>query len=1198
MREGAIAMLMGTCLSMLCAGPAGAALKVLDQPLWVFPGQTFRIAIEQPPGSGELRSHYPEGVELFDQWPKDAIQRFYFRALKPGDASLSFEGNGGSLELTVSIIPWSEAYQPREYEGIALPRVWPLGEAEFDHVKRERTLHTEEEIESLRASGKQPGGRAARWLEMPDEEVFDVVPGPCVPRTCLLVLGGAEEGRGKGCPVCGTKVYEGRSGFYPWLFDAEKHPWKVGCPSCGTWFPSNDFHKGDMHSGDFPDDGFGCEPVEPVLSAGGTAWRWPFVAYYHEWEAYMRTLTPGVTECAEASVTTGDRRYAHKAAIGLFRFAESMLDFSLNLNHRKMSVRDAILRWPVGAPDPNRTKRLGGSFLYIQPNWDTPRMEEMARAWDLVLDQIDGDDELLRFCREHYHPEIETTDDFRRFVEAGVHRVPAQAALDNAVSRNWPMQETMLATVALAMDTPRSLELVDWLLNEGAGIRYSLTNEYFKDGSGHESEGYNGIQIRDMSRLILLLDDIARRFPDEYQPPKFVSLAQDRKFRQIYLFPLWNSLIGRTYTCTGDTGGAGKPDLLPLQQGYPLNPSQFAEIYQLTKDPRFAQALYGPQGQAPGSLPADLRAEVERVGQELGWQVATQSDILDGYGHAILRSGEGDRQRALWARYGKVIQHTHPDMLTIGFEALQRKLLPEMGYPQGWTYARSWETNWGTHYVTHIGGHSTWNFRPGSATLFADSAPARIATARSEYAEGEPPRPYRERTIVLVDIDERDCYAVTLERVFGGGKHYWSFHGPDGEALADGVELTPQNGGTMLGPGMAYGDDSSVAQTDRDLSCFAFMQDVARGQVAGTWSLDYLCRDQDDVHLRMTAVHPRDGSLATAKGRAPGGKSNYEITWAIWEQEGGEPLASQFLTVLEPYEGARLVQRVDPVPVEGQLSADGFAPLAVRVTGDGFTDTLVFQPTPGLACSTEDGLTSDGEFGFWRERDGVPVDAVLAGGTRLGKGQGGIGLSVATYAGTIEECDWAHSTLRVKFGAPDDSPVEKQEATILIDAPEGEPRLADVRLVGLGPGEAGSLVGQHIRITNDLGNHASYLIKEAQWIGDAVELTVELDPRLGEGFVESCSDGALVSGVGLRLAPWGYYAGKTLANEDGSVRHKLRDVEKGKVCRIESDVPAAQLESEFADRDGDALRRYLIYDYGPGDTVTLKTWLAVRTRGL
>ncbi|HJN16531.1 MAG TPA: hypothetical protein QGH10_13595, partial [Armatimonadota bacterium] len=55
-------------LLMLLAVAAHAELKVLDQPMWVFPGQTFRIALEQPPGSGELACEVPGALELFDHW--------------------------------------------------------------------------------------------------------------------------------------------------------------------------------------------------------------------------------------------------------------------------------------------------------------------------------------------------------------------------------------------------------------------------------------------------------------------------------------------------------------------------------------------------------------------------------------------------------------------------------------------------------------------------------------------------------------------------------------------------------------------------------------------------------------------------------------------------------------------------------------------------------------------------------------------------------------------------------------------------------------------------------------------------------------------------------------------------------------------------------------------------------------------------
>jgi hypothetical protein len=1142
-------------LFSISAQSAHAEIKVIDKPLWIFPGQRFRIALEQPSGSGQLDVDVPDSLEMFDQWPKDSIQRFYFRAVEAGDATLRFHGAAGDLDIPLEVIPWSDIFKPREFADIDLPRIWPLDDLGYRELKTTRTCYTEEELSAKRASGAKPDKQAEEWISMNDEDIYNIVPGSDVPRTCLIVLGGYEDPIGKGCPVCGMDIYEGRSGFYPWKFDPVGHPWKVGCPSCGTWFPSNDWASGDMHSGDFPDDGYGCEPVNPVLSPSGKPWRWPFIAYYHEWAAYMRGLTPGIERCAEAFARTGDKTYAHKTAVGLFRLAESLLDMSLNLNHRKMPVRNGVYMLPVGAPDPRAIKRLSHSFLYIQPNWDTPRFEACARAWDIIFDQLDGDDELLKFCQKRYHHEIRTVEDFRHFIESGF-RVVAQACLDDAVSRNYPMQETALATMALTLNTPRSLELIDWLLNEGGQLRFGLTNEYFKDGAGHESEGYNGIQIRDMNRLLKILDRVRSLNSDLYKPPRFLSLLDDPKYRQMYEFPINDSLIGRIYPGAGDTGQPLTAAPWPPNQTFPMRSRDYVDVYRATRDPRFAQAIYGPDGKIPAELKEpELRAEVERIGRERGWQVSLESNILDGFGHAILRSGEGDRQRALWVRYGRSVQHAHPDMLTMGFEALKRRMLPELGYPQGWTHASSWESNWGTHYGTHITGISTSSFPRGRLTLFADSPPVRVATAEVILRSKGGVRAFRSRTVVLVDISDDDCYALSLERVRGGEEHRWSFHGPDGEVTASGVQLTPR-GGTALGEDVPYGDTSELPAGDGELSCLASMYDPQTAQPKDIWALDYLLRHQGDVHLRMTMLEPDDADLTVAKGKAPGGKSDYQMTWAIHRRQGAEPLSSQYLCVLEPYENECIIQKIERIAVTADSEGD-FPPLAVRVTTDEYVDTIVLQNGANSVCKTN-GLVCDGEFSFWRERNGEPVAVVLAHGSILRKGETEIRQPDAAYTGVIESCDFANFEVKIA-PAPHDIP---------------------------------ALAGKHLHIHNDAGNAASYLIKEARPAEGGCVLNLALDPRIGEGFVGGFEDGCLISRTHLRLARFSYYAGKTLANEDHSALFRLSDVENGVRCRIHEaahgQATADVLSAQFNDRDGDGLSRFIIYDYGPGDAVTIK----------
>ncbi|MGD9495817.1 MAG: hypothetical protein AB7Y46_05875 [Armatimonadota bacterium] len=1180
--------------SIICtATGAWGELEILDQPMWVFPGQIFRIALRQPAGSGELAVEHPGNVEMFDRWDQDERQRFYFRALAPGDTPLRFSGAGGRLEITVQVIPWSDVYEPREYEGVRLPRLWPMSEQIFE-LKQGPTIYTPQERAALRASGAEPGAIAQRWLEMSDQEIWEIIPGPAIPRTCLIVLGDADGGVGKGCPVCGTTIYEGRDGFYPWIFDPVEHPWKVGCPNCGTWFPSNDWHEGDMHSGPFPDDGWGCEPLEPVLSSGGTPWRWPFIAYYHQWEAYMRTLTPGIIQAALAYASTGDERYAHKCAVALCRFAESHLDMSLNLSHRKRVLRDGIPRWPVGAAVADRIASLSGSFSYIQPNWDTPRMEDAARAYDLIFETIEGDEDLLAFVRAQYHPEIEGADDLHRFLQAGIMRTCAQYGIDNAVSRNWPMQERMVATMALALGTPQALDLVDRLLNGWPALRYSLTNEYLKDGAGHETGGYNRGQIRNTVGLADIFGRIEKLMPELYQPPKFVSLVSDPKFRQIFDFPLDASLIART---TDEIGDAGHPttDPVPLQQGRPLSAADFAEAYAWTRVPRFAQAAWGPSGSVPGNVSPEVAAEIERIGREQGWMVDLPSSILDGYGHAILRSGEGDRQRALWVRYGVAIQHRHLDMLTIGLAALQRNLLPELGYPVGWTYAGAWESNWGTHYATHITGVSTSSYPIGGVRTFAASAPAQYARVATQVPREGENRPRRERVLVLVDIDDQDCYAIALERVFGGFQHTWSFHGPSGPAQLSGVTLTPQGGGTVAGPDVPYRDTSFSPSGDSELRCLAFMPDPSVGEVTGPWQATFELEGQAGVFLHATQLTPTDGRLWTSVCSAPGGRSSYQATWCVMQRSGEEPLASQYLTVLEPYEGQRRVTAIERIGVTGELMADDFPPLALRVSTDEFTDTIIIQPRHGFTCATADGsLTSDAEFALWRQRDGAMDAAVMVRGTALLSIDEGLTLAVPEYVGTIQSCDWPSRTVRVRWA---EGLQGLADQAIWTGAAGESERRMEVQFIGVSTEDASALVGRHVHITNEAGNRASHAVVAAEPIEGGVQLTLDYDARVGEGPVAECADNAVTSGLSFRLNAFGYYDGKTVANEDGSSAWRCTHID-GRSCMIDAarygTVAAATLREAFSDRDGDGLARLILYDYGPGDTVTIPCWAVVR----
>ena len=54
----------------------------------------------------------------------------------------------------------------------------------YNELKTSRSIHTELELKAK--LGKEPDKQAKEWLLMTDEEIYNIVPGPEVPRTCRL----------------------------------------------------------------------------------------------------------------------------------------------------------------------------------------------------------------------------------------------------------------------------------------------------------------------------------------------------------------------------------------------------------------------------------------------------------------------------------------------------------------------------------------------------------------------------------------------------------------------------------------------------------------------------------------------------------------------------------------------------------------------------------------------------------------------------------------------------------------------------------------------------------------------------------------------------------------------------------------------------------------------------------------------------
>jgi hypothetical protein len=235
---------------------------------------------------------------------------------------------------------------------------------------------------------------AQLFVERSDDALWRLVTGQQIPR-------GIHVNPKLGCPSCGCKVYE-EHGNYPWILDIDK-PFKIQCPSCDEVWPKNDFsawHDSGLGAGGV----FDCEladrsllvnedhprlddPLHGYAVDDGLGWvdadgqRWWFVAYFSHYRTW--TELPGAaTALSQAYLYTGDRQYAHKGLVLLDRIADV---------YPAMDLRPYSDMELYNSHGGSGEGRLQGCI------WETALAEGLSRVADVLLDNVDGDDDLVDF---------------------------------------------------------------------------------------------------------------------------------------------------------------------------------------------------------------------------------------------------------------------------------------------------------------------------------------------------------------------------------------------------------------------------------------------------------------------------------------------------------------------------------------------------------------------------------------------------------------------------------------------------------------------------------------------------------------------------------------------------------------------------------------------------------------------------------
>lgn len=834
--------------------------------------------------------------------------------------------------------------------------------------------------------------KARPWMAKSDETLWKMVPGQELPRTIDVGYDKFATGpKFVGCIVCGDKILQ--YGNYPYDPDFEKKPWKLTCPSCGSVFPTNDFGKYyqsalDEHGLFDPARGdtsllFNTEhpdPKDPLHKFGvdngfgyvhnGRAYK--YIGYY-TWK-YWRYIHEGLTALADAFLYTGDQRYAHKAAILLDRIADVYPSMDWNPYAKR--------GWYHSDGSTGRGK-IEGSI------WETGIVQGIADAYDKILSGTQNDPALYAFLKQqgaqYRLPNPKgTRDQFVHNVDEGILKTTFQAVLDQRIRGNQGMYQHTVALCALALDTePFTTKWLDWLFApDGGAIPELMINRFDRDGTSDEgAPGYAVIWGGHISPLAALL----RSYPAYTNHDIFRDFPQ---LRQIYTSAYRMAVLGKAIPNIGDAGSTG---LVGMPNA---NPRFMALGYLYTRDPAIAVAAYRANGYSAKGLGLDIFSEdpegINKEIRELGEAAGPRpvgGYLMSGFGLGILESGKGTSGIALANNYGRTIHHAHSDMLNFDLFAFGHWLTPDLGYPEFATNIPS-VTEWTRSTISHNlvfvnkqpqkgvwGGHTRLFKQLNGFGVFELDGKAAYPGLK-EYS----------RTMLLVGgsgtgAADSNAYVVDIFRVKGGHDHVFSFHGPPGTMNTGTLQLQAQEQGTYAGTQIPKGTKAAGFPPG-----YSFLYNVKRdARPPASFTIDWTAEqgyrgitDKDQIHIRMHAMTPSD-DVAIADGDPPQNKpGNPKKLGYVLMHRAGTDLASNFVSVLEPYRNQPFIRSVQ------RLDNGNEETISIRVEKmNGTIDYLVYNPSSENKVQLSNGMTVNGTIGYIAEKNNRPTRAILINGRSL-----------------------------------------------------------------------------------------------------------------------------------------------------------------------------------------------------------------------
>jgi hypothetical protein len=605
---------------------------------------------------------------------------------------------------------------------------------------------------------------------------------------------------------------------------------------------------------------------------------------------------------------------------------------------------------------------------------------------------------------------------------------------------NYGMHQKTLLTLSQVLDdsdtSPTSRDMIDYVLanpnlirDTDMGLRDAIENLVYRDGMPHESIGYNGIWVKDLTELAELLVDQGTNIFNLPRYKKLVTWAFDV------------CIAGKFTPSTGDTGnmfahgGVWQPDVCQIALPY-------------LDDPRLAWALRAGSGarQDLFNLPTDEL--VSDTPESKSVEVGLKSYHFPAYGMANLQCGGDVNRSAVSFFYGDHPAHRHYDQLNILLVSYDNVLLTDIGYPE--------QTDSFNHrlygFFTNTVAHNTvvvdavrQKRGPGRLHALTLDGFTQAVDASCEGAYPDQVSVYR-RANMLVEATPEHHYLFDVFDVQGGSQHDYMVHGNQADLKCE-PELGPVRDGTLAGEDVPYEqfyDDedlkdkrlSSVPYTGYSGSGFQFLYNVQEGVLDGEAVADWRMteplagqpeRPWEGIGLRAHMVGQEETLFA-----CDGPVQKYHFlpkrVKFLARRRQGEGLTSRYLTIYEPYKGSTWIDRVSRLNGAG---ADGKAD-AVRVDLANGETHYLFQSTDYNATYRfENGLVVSGQLAVLvLNEEGIVRRAMLMNGTRLSLGDWSL-TGRGQRSSTIASVDYRNGIVELQESVLDDVLVSGQAMPLI-----------------------------------------------------------------------------------------------------------------------------------------------------------------------